>query len=64
MRKATGYFWDKTMKKNLLVAGFFHCWASRCIEFESGGVSQTVALIEDDIGQIRECEPDTVRFLN
>jgi len=63
MRKAQGLFWDDKKRDKRLVVGAFHMWAAKYEEFESGPGNYTMALIEDENGQIRECWPDTVKFL-
>lgn len=46
------------------VRGWFHMWASDFEEFDAGPGNQTVAIVEQDDGNVVTCPPDTVRFLD
>jgi hypothetical protein len=61
-KRATGRFWDEIKREYAYTEGAFHQWAAKYDEFESGPGNFTVALIEDVEGNIRECDPHTVRF--
>lgn len=64
MRKCRAKYWLRESGEWLEFEGAFHQWAAQFMEFNSGpAANYTVALVEDADGQIRECPPDSVRFL-
>ena len=43
--------------------GKFHCWGAEFEEFDSGPGNYTVAIVEDEKGQIFKVDPDHIQFL-
>ena len=64
MRLVHAEYWSTEEKKRVATVGKFHQWASILYDqYKDGLGSYTVALVEEATGQIRECFPDTVRFI-
>ena len=63
MRLAHAEYWSTEEKRRVETVGKFHQWAPKYDECQSGPGNYTVALVEEATGQIRECFPDTVRFI-
>ncbi|MDD4390217.1 MAG: hypothetical protein PHW03_05375 [Eubacteriales bacterium] len=63
MRKVKAKYYDRMTSHLIEITGHFHQWAPQYEEFESGPGNYTVALIEDENGQIIECLPLNVQFL-
>jgi hypothetical protein len=63
MRNVLAKYWDKEKREFVPTFGKFHQWAASYNEFEEGPGNFTVALVEDEKGQIRECDPSSVQFI-
>lgn len=62
LRPCRGVYWNRGAA--IEVAGRFHGWGSNCLEFDAGPGNYTTALIEREDGQVFECDPGTIRFLD
>jgi len=56
-RRATDRGWE-----TLEISGLFHQFAPSYDEYEAGPGNKTVAIVEDDDGQVWECSVETVKF--
>ena len=63
MRLVHAEYWSTEEGKRVATVGKFHQWAAMYDEYMDGPGNYTVALVEESTGQIRECFPDTVRFI-
>jgi hypothetical protein len=72
MRKCTARVWVKPVPKHenvphqngywKTIAGFFHQFGQSIEEYENGGCTYTIAIIEDIEGQMWEVELSSVKF--
>lgn len=62
LRPCKGVYWDKGTPVE--VAGRFHGWGTSYQEFDEGPGNFTTALVERDDGQVFECNPGTIFFLD
>lgn len=44
--------------------GFFHAWGSETTEYETGGCTDTVAIVELPDGKIVKTMPENIQFLH
>jgi hypothetical protein len=45
-------------------SGLFHCWGIDIEEFNNGGCSFTIGIIELEDGSIDTAEPKNIKFIN
>jgi hypothetical protein len=62
MRRCKAKYWDG--KSWIWTVGWFHMWAQFFEEFASGPGNYVAALVEEEDGQIRRCDADSVKFDN
>ena len=66
MRRCTAKHYRRTVSgkyETVEITGSFHQFAPKYDEFEAGPGNHTVAIVEDQDGQVWECAVSTVKFL-
>jgi hypothetical protein len=66
MRKVSGVYWDCSNGKREEIPfdlGFFHGWGVASTEFDVGGVTDTIAIVEFPDGKVITTTPRSIRFL-